>query len=530
MNLYAKDIIIATMTTFLLKMKSKNAFLSSALFAIALLTVTTTFAETAAKPAKPALSGKPYQKPVDLDTSLPSDSSNNLPELGDVSQTVLSPLDEQRIAEQILREVAVSDDVLQDVEVIDYLQGLGNRLAAASDDKRQVFNFFVVNDPSINAFAMPGGVIGVHTGLLLATNSESELASVLGHEIGHVTQHHLARMLAKQKTDTFKNIAGIAFALLVARANPQLANGAMVASSAAGIQRQLDYTREHEREADRVGLTIMENAGFDPRAMPAFFTTLQRGTRFSEGGAPSFLRTHPLTAERISDVANRVETMPYKQVPDSLNFQLIRAKLRASNGLAQTAIDQFQDNIKEGRFANETAEHYGLAVAMLRKNDATGASNQLKWLKTNAAKNPLIENLGARIEVARNNPKTAASQYAAALNLFPTHRSLIYGYAEHYLAINQADKAIQLVQSKQSLYPNDAYFYELLAKAYAAKGKNLLSYQAQSEAYYRKYNIQKAVEQMEFAAKAKDGSFYEKSIVEARLKEMQRQQENEKPS
>lgn len=499
------------------------------IFLITLLAANAAFAENAAnKPAqnstlpKPVLSAKPYAGPTNLDTSLP--------DLGDVSQTVLSPLDEQRIAEQIMREVAVSDEVVQDVEVTDYVQALGNKLAAASPDKQQKFNFFVVQDNSINAFAMPGGVVGVHTGLILASNSESELASVLGHEIGHVTQRHMARMLAQQKYDTFKNIAGIALALLVSRANPELTNGAMATASAAGVQRQLDYTREHEREADRVGLSILDNAGFDARAMPAFFTTLQRGTRFVEGSAPSFLRTHPLTAERIADVSNRVETMPYKQVTDSLEFNLVRAKLRASNGLAQTAIDQFEDNIKERRFASEAAEHYGLGVAMLRKNDLTGSANQVKWLKANAPKNAYIENLGARLEVARNNPQAAASQYAKALALFPTHRSLIYGYSEHFLAINQPDKAIKLVQDKQALYPNDAYFYEILAKAYTAKNKNLLRFQAQGESYYRQYNLAKAIEQMEFAVKAKDGNFYEHSIVEARLKELRRKQENEKIS
>ena len=485
---------------------------------MSLLTVNAAFADNA------TLSGKPYASPANLDSSLP--------DLGDVSQTVLTPLDEQYIGDQIMREVAVSDEVLQDIEVIDYLNALGNKLAAASPDKQQKFNFFVVQDNSINAFAMPGGVIGVHTGLILATNSESELASVLGHEIGHVTQRHMARMLAKQKTDTFKNIAGIALALLVARANPELANGALATASAAGVQRQLDYTREHEREADRVGLSILDGAGFDARAMPAFFTTLQRGTRFTEGAAPSFLRTHPLNAERIADVSNRVETMPYKQVTDSLEFNLVKAKLRASNGLAQSAIDQFEDNIKERRFTSETAEHYGLALAMLRKNDLAGAQNQVKWLKTNAHKynqqNAFIENLIARLAVARNNPQAAATQYNNALALFPTHRSLIYGYAEHFLAINQPDKAIKLVHDKQTFYPNDAYFYDILAKAYTSKNKNLLRFQAQGESYYRQYNLKRAIEQMEFAAKAKDGNFYEQSIVEARLKELKRLQENEK--
>lgn len=492
----------------------------------ALLLANTALAENTSKPAgsKSSLSGKPYASPTNLDSSLP--------DLGDVSQTVLTPLDEQYIGDQIMREVASSDEVLQDIEVIDYLNALGNKLAAASPDKQQKFNFFVVQDNSINAFAMPGGVIGVHTGLMLAANSESELASVLGHEIGHVTQRHMARMLAKQKTDTFKNIAGIALALLVARANPELASGALATASAAGVQRQLDYTREHEREADRVGLSILDGAGFDARAMPAFFTTLQRSTRFTEGAAPSFLRTHPLNAERIADVSNRVEAMPYKQVTDSLEFNLVKAKLRASNGLAQSAIDQFEDNIKERRFASETAEHYGLALAMLRKNDLAGAQNQVKWLKTNAQKysgqNAFIENLVARLEVARNNPQAAATQYTKALALFPTHRSLIYGYAEHFLAINQPDKAIQIVQDKQSLYPFDAYFYAILAKAYTAKNKNLLRFQAQGESYYRQYNLKRAIEQMEFATKAKDGNFYEQSIVEARLKELRRLQENEK--
>jgi beta-barrel assembly-enhancing protease len=498
-------------------MQLKTPFITKSILIVSLLAINLAFAEASKAPSKePAFSNKP----TNLDTSLP--------DLGDISQTVLSLQDEQRIAEQILREVATSDEVLQDVEVTDYLQNLGNRLAAASPDKEQKFNFFVVKDNSINAFAMPGGVIGVHTGLILASNTESELASVLGHEVGHVTQRHLARMLAQQKYDTFKNIAGIALALLVARANPELANGALAASSAAGVQRQLDYTREHEREADRVGLSILDSAGFDARGMPAFFTTMQRGTRFSEGSAPSFLRTHPLTAERIADVSNRVESMPYKQVPASLEFNLVKAKLRASDGLAQNAIDQFSDNIKERRFTNESAEHYGLALAMLRKNDLKGSTTELQWLRKNAPKHAFVENLAARIEVAKNNPQAAAAQYAKALNLYPNHRSLIYGYAEHFLAINQPDKAIKLVQDKKTLYPNDAYFYELLAKGYTAKSKNLLRFQAQGEAYYRKYNLQKAIEQMEFAAKAKDGNFYEHSIVDARLKDFRRLQENEK--
>lgn len=466
--------------------------------------------------AEATLSGKPYSSPSQMDTSLP--------DLGDVSQTVFTPLDEQRIGEQIMREVSFSDEVVQDVEVIDYLNAVGNRLAAASSDKQQKFNFFVVQDPSINAFAMPGGVIGVHTGLFAAANSESELASVLGHEIGHVTQRHLARMIASQKYDTIKSIASIALALLVARANPELASGALTTASAVGVQNQLDYTREHEREADRVGLQILDNAGFDVRGMPAFFTTLQQGSRFSEGGAPSFLRTHPLTGERIADMTNRVEQMPYRQVPSSIEFEYVKAKLQANYGAVDTNIALLEQHIREGSTNNVAVAHYGLAVSYLRKNALAQAEKEITWLKKNAPQHAMIENLNARLLVAKNNPQAAGKQYEAALKIYPDNRALNYGYADHLLAIKQADSAINLVKSQQKLYPYDAQFYQVLAKAYTMQNKLLLGYQAQGESYFRKYDLTRAIEQMELATKATDGDFYQKSIVEARLKELRRMQ------
>jgi predicted Zn-dependent protease len=448
--------------------------------------------------------------------------ANELPELGDIAQTVLTPLQEEAIAEQILRGVATSDQVIQDPEITDYLQLLGTRLVANSPNKGQKFNFFVVEDPSINAFAMPGGVIGVHTGLILAANAESELASVLGHEIGHVTQHHLARMLASQKSAIFKNLGGIALALLMARANPQLAAGALTTATAFGVQSQLDYTREYEREADRIGLQILDSGGFDVRGMPAFFTTLQRGSRFAEGSAPSFLRTHPLTSERIADVANRVEQMSFRQVPDSIEFQYVRAKLRANSGPVQVAIDVFEQNIREQKYSVEAVEHYGLAVAYLRKYALNQAEKEIAWLQSHAPKHAMLENLSARLQVAANKPQLAAKQYVSALTLFPDNRALIYGYAEHFLAIKQADNVLKLVKEKLGLYPEDAYLYDLMAKAYTMQNKVLLGHQALGEAFFRKYDIARAIEQMDLASKAADGDFYQKSIVEARLQELRR--------
>lgn len=446
--------------------------------------------------------------------------ADDLPDLGDVSATVLSPLQEKKIADQIMRSVMASDEVLSDTEITDYIQNLGMRLASNGPDKTQWFNFFVVKDNSINAFAMPGGVIGVHTGLIVAATNESELAGVIGHEIGHVVQHHMARMMAQQKNDSLISLAGMALAILSARANPQFASAAMTASSAGSVQKQLDYTRDHEREADRVGISILESAGYDTHGMASFFQIMQKGTRYVEGSAPAFLRTHPITSERIADVTARIANSRYRMAPYSPDFDLVRAKVLASGGVANQAVSLFQANLQDRRYTSESAQHYGLAIAMLRVSNIDGATKELNWLRANAPSHPFFTTLAANIEVARDNPTQAAKAYQTGLAIYPSSRALIYGYAEHFLRIRQPQQALQLVNEKQNMYPADAYLYELKSKAYAAMGKNLLSHQAQGEAYFRRYNIPKALEQMDLAVKSADGDFYQQSIVEARLKEL----------
>lgn len=449
--------------------------------------------------------------------------ANDLPELGDSSATVLSPMQEQRIADEIMREVMSSDDVINDVEVTDYVQALGYRLAASGPDRNQKFNFFVLSDKSINAFAMPGGVIGVHTGLILAANNESQVAGVLGHEIGHVVQHHMARMLAQQKQDSIINMVGMAAAILVARGSPQLASGALTTSMAGGVQKQLDYTRDHEREADRVGMQILDKAGFDTHAMATFFETLQKGSRFAEGNSPSFLRTHPLTVERIADVKSRESTANFKMISYSPDFDYVKAKLIASLGTPALAIEVFKGNLEQKKYNNEASQHYGLALAYIRKSDLIAADKELQWLKQNAPKHAMFAVLAANLEVAKNRPEYAAQVYLAGLADYPMSRALIYGYAEHLIRTNQPDGTLTFIESKQNLYPDDPVFYELKSRVYTMQGKNLLRHQAQGEAYYRRYNLPKAIEQMELAIKAGDGDFYQQSIVEARLKALKQQ-------
>ena len=447
--------------------------------------------------------------------------ADGLPDLGDSSATVLSPLQEQKIADQIMKQVMSSDDVVSDPEITDYVQNLGYRLASHGPDPFQKFNFFVVKDNTINAFAMPGGVVGVHTGLILAAENESEVAGVLGHEIGHVVQHHLARMLAQQKVDSVLSMATMALALLAAVGNPQLGSGAMVAASAQSVQKQLDYTRAHEREADRVGLQIMTDAGFDPNGMPAFFEILQKGTRFVQGNAPSFLRTHPLTSERITDVRARVEQMgAYKTVEEGPDFYFVKAKLLAGLNSPSQAVDIFRNNLQEKKYSNEAAQHYGLAIALMRNRDWPAARQELEWLRANFPPYAMVATLAANLAVAEGNRMLAEQAFNDGLTMFPSQRALIYAYAEYLFSLNRVDEVLKLVRDRQDSFPDDPYLYELMSKAYTLQGKELLRHQMQGEAYVRRYDIPRAVEQMDLAAKAADGDFYQHSIVEARLNQL----------
>ena len=305
--------------------------------------------------------------------------ADGLPELGDASQASFSSLDERRMGEEVMREIRADPSYYDDAEATEYLSSLGNRLVTQGTDVRQPFRFFFIQDNQINAFALPGGFVGVNTGLVLAAQSESEAAGVLGHEIAHVTQRHIARMMEQQKTSTVVSLAAIALAALAARSSSEVGAAAAAVGQAGAIQNMLNFTREHEREADRVGLQILEKAGYDPRAMAVFFERLQRATRLSEGVAPNvYLRTHPLTHERIADIQNRVEQMPYRQVRDSIEFHLVRAKLRAELDPPREARTFFEQSLAEKRYLSEAAAHYGLAISLVRLKDYSGAKKSSK--------------------------------------------------------------------------------------------------------------------------------------------------------
>ncbi len=445
--------------------------------------------------------------------------AEGLPDLGDVSQAAISPQQERQIGKQSMFDIRADRSYLDDAEIGDYLNQLGYQLVANSSEPGQEFEFFALNNSAINAFALPGGFIGVNTGLMLTAQSESELASVLSHEIAHVTQHHLARMVAGQKIDTLASMAAIAVAILAARSNPEASQAAIVGAQAGAIQRQLNFTREHEQEADRLGLDTLQKSGFDTHAMPAFLERLQKATRLLEGNAPTYLRTHPVTSERAADIASRLQQTPYHLLADSLNFHLVRAKLQAMQKIPQEAVAFFNEALGAQKYGNQTAQRYGLVLALLRNNQPARAAREFAPLQGQVTRNPMIATLAGQIRRADSNDKGIIGFYRTAAQNFPQHRALTYDYAELLIQTRQHEAALKLLKEQTIGHPNDPRLHELQARVYSALGKRQDEHHALAYAYALHGNLHGAIEQLELAKQA-GGSFYQLSTIESDLREM----------
>ena len=445
----------------------------------------------------------------------------DLPDLGEVSRQYFSDQEEQAMGRAIMRDVYADPRYLDDPEIETYLNQLGYKLVSVSTRNQREFNFFVVNDPSINAFAMPGGNIGVHTGLLLSAQGESELASVVAHEIAHVTQDHIARMIASQSQSYWPTMAALALALLAARSNPNVASAAIATTQAYSIQNQLNYGRDYEREADRLGYEMLTRGGYDPRGMSGFFNRLQRANRFYDSSAPAYLRTHPLTSDRIADMQARSEDAPYQQVEDSLDFQLVRARLRAQEDSPADAVRAARNVLKEKRYSNETAARYGLATALMRARQFKEAETEVQKLLSGKPVHPMIQQLAARSALDAGQHGLALQRYQAGSEAHPGYRPLQYGHIGALLSAGRSNDALTQVDKQLALYPLDRRLWRLAAQTHAQLGHRLLSHRAQAEAAALSGNLIAAIEQISLGIKAGDGSFHEISAAESRRREWQ---------
>lgn len=454
---------------------------------------------------------------------VPRLNAADLPDLGDVAASELSPQAERRLGESIMRDIRWRDAAyFDDPEIEDYVNRLGQRLVTAGNAPPQDFNFFVIRDGTLNAFALPGGNIGVHTGLILAAESESELASVLGHEIAHVTQRHIAQMFGKQSQTSMVMLASLLVAVLAARSNSQISEAALAAGQAGAIQAQLGYTRDFEREADRLGMQKLEGAGFDVRGMPSFFERLQRASRLYENNAPSYLRTHPLTGERIADMENRVGQMRYRQVPDSPEFGFVRAKLRVSAAQPLDAVREFEAAVAKA--GADPAMRYGLVRALLAAGRLDEAGKVLESLRRDAPPSSFIEILAAELRLAARDPAGAVKILEAAQKRFAESRAVRYALIDAMLQAGRSRDAAVLARAGLQSRSDDPRLWALVARSEAAQGRRTAEHRAQAEVYVLRGALPAAIEQLEIARRAGDGDFYDLSAVDARMRELKEEE------
>ncbi len=461
-------------------------------------------------------------------------NAQDLPSLGDTDREDLSPLMERKLGEQIMRDIRRDRDYLDDAPLTEYLNNFGASLLAARPEARGEagydFFFFAVRDPMLNAFALPGGFIGVHSALILAAQSESELASVMAHEIGHVAQRHIARMLGKQRQDSLIPLAAMVLAALAARSSSDAAGALLMGGQGAAVQRQLNFSRDAEREADRVGLQILKDAGYDTSGMISFFNRMQAATRSYTDTAPVYLRSHPLTTERIADIQARTRDQRYKQRADSLDFHLIRARVRVLQDLTQMGLREaataFENQLEQKSRVQITAAKYGLALIALRQGAPARAQSLLQEAYAAAqgasppVQNAVLASLGIEIRLAAGQAAEALKEAESARAKFPLSRGIARQYAESLLAAGRNDEAVTYLRDQARLYRQEPQLQDLLAKAYAAQGKQALQHLALAEAYALNGSLPAALDQLGIARRAPDASFYDQAVIDAREREL----------
>lgn len=456
-------------------------------------------------------------------------SAQNLPILGDSSQSVLSTQDEAELGQRFYRQLLAQGAISRDIAFNEYLNQIGSKVTQGVTEVPN-YTFFGINDASVNAFAMPGGYIGVNVGLLLATQSEAELASVLAHEAAHVSQRHLARRQEGQLANTLMIAAAlIAGAVAASQGQGDMATGLVSAGFGASVASQLEYSRDYEREADRVGIQYLANAGFDAHAMPLFFERLQNINRHNDNNAYAFLRTHPITTARIGEGQTFANNYPSKLKADSLDYVLIREHLRVMVLGADDAIRYFNDALSQKKYLNEGAQYYGLARAYFLKNRLSEAQTALAQAEKLVRKPALLVELSTQIAGKNKQYQQQQQIYEQGLLRFPSSELLRYGQIDALLNSGENVRARTLIQKYLATNNRNPAMYQRLALTYGEQDV-LYANSALGDAFYYQGLNQAALQQYEEALKDPREDFYKRSQIEARMKEVTKaiQAENKK--
>lgn len=458
-----------------------------------------------------------------------------LPNMGAASAAELSPMLERQLGEAIMAQGRRDPTFIDDPELTQYLTAMGYKLAGHASGESPKVSMFGVRDPEINAFAMPGGFIGVHTGLIVSSDSESELAGVLAHEIGHVSQRHIARGMTQQSQNGMVMMASMAAALLaaVAGGGGNLAMGVAAFGQAAAINRQLGFSRDAEREADRIGIQMLSKAGYDPDGMARMFSRLMNASRLNEGmGGGAWVSTHPLSIERMSDMQNRVRGLPAAHYSDSDDFWYIRAKMRVVQGRdpvsLRSAEQQLQDEARTLTGVKQAAAYYGLAQQALMHNKLDAAQNYLNQAMAGGRTSPQLAKLNIDILFAKNDKAQALGAAQVAIKRWPDHRALGIAYAQALNNLGQYADAQRFLRGRIEAWGSqEPGLYQLLAQSEERSGSPVQARRDMARFYVLTGAYAAAESQLQ-QARSLSKDFYEQSQIDVQVREVKEKMADER--
>ena len=447
-------------------------------------------------------------------------ANNDLPDLGTAAVNTFSLEKENSYGDAYMRVIRSSAPMLNDPVLSQYMTELGNKLVAHATGVKTPFYFFLLRNDEINAFAFFGGHVGVHTGLFLNADNESQLASVIGHEISHVTQRHLARSIeAKEKSST-ATMAAMLGSILLAIAVPQAGMAALATTQAMSVQSQVNYTRLHEKEADRIGMQILVDAGFDPDGAADFFAKLATRYRFTSK-PPQMLLTHPLPESRIAEARNRAAQYPHRYIPDSLDFQLAKARIqvRFSSYSEESALLLFQEQIKKRSYSFEQAAQYGLALALLRSDKVKQAEEIIDNLLKQDPNNLFYIDTKTDLLLARDQHAKAIALLEEERQLKPTSQVININLANAYIEDDKPKKAIPILEEMIFLDRQNQLPLLLLSDAYKKAGNKAMEYYAKAESMALAADYDGAIDQLNFAYRLSEQKPLQLARIEARIRQ-----------
>lgn len=451
-------------------------------------------------------------------------NKNKLPEIGAAGFSVLSIDKEQDIGDAIMRQLRASQPIVNDPVLDEYINSLGNKMVQNAEGVNYSFEFFILNNNELNAFAFFGGHIGIHTGLLTTADTESELAAVIAHEISHVTQRHLARKLEDQSRSQPLSMAGLMSGILLTLINPSVGIAALTTSMALTQQAGINYTRGNEKEADRVGITLLSNSGFDPQGAPDFFGKMAAKFRY-RSTPPPMLLTHPMPESRIADARQRAQNLPTRQLAPNLNFELAKARIMARyEREPQVNIEIFKDKLAKQKYTLQAAATYGLALSYFENRNFEQAKSLLEKLLDDDKNNLFYADTLSDVYIQTKEFDQAILMLSRLNSLMPNNQVVALNYANILQEANQYDLASIILQDFLSINPRNFLANDLLSTVYRKNNKKALMHATKAEVFALLGAYPKAIDELQMGYNFADEQPLVKKRIKARISQFQEQE------